>query len=178
MRRSDLGVLFPWMGMIGIALVGCATPSKPAGQPMDGDHQGAVSYHLLPALASTQQTLKLTEHAFGAQPTSRVNPVYPPSLTSQHIPPATVRIKAIVDERGKVTEARDLDPSLDQQHTAFVTACRDAVTQWIFSPMIVVNESDDGNGNITQTRSIKAFSQDYEFRFEIVRGAPTVSADR
>ncbi|UPG86405.1 energy transducer TonB [Luteibacter aegosomatis] len=161
-----------------LALTACHAPTKPANKPADPDRAGTVSYKELPAFADNQYKLKRDEQAFGAQPVDHDAPAYPASLVALQLPETTVRIKAIVDEQGRVTEVRDLDTSNDPNHSAFFAACRDAVMRWSYTPMTVVEEWDDGRGNITQKRRNAPFSLDYGFRFALVEGKPMVSSTR
>lgn len=162
--------------LAGVLLAACqTTPPKP-GHGESSHKEGEVSYSELPAASAAQYKLKQSEHAFGAQPISNDPPVYPEQLVGKALPTVTVRVKAIVDDSGSVTEVRDLDASSDTNHQAFLDACRTAVTRWKFSPMTIVQESDDGRGNISQVRKNAAFSRDYAFRFEIVDGKPRVSS--
>ncbi|MEX1829797.1 hypothetical protein [Luteibacter sp. CQ10] len=157
-------------------LTACHAPSRSVREPAKPDRTGTVSYTALLTGADSQYKLKRAEHAFGAQPVTNDPPVYPASLVARQLPEVTIRIKAIVDEQGRVTEVRDLDTSTDPNHVAFVSACRDAVMHWSYTPMTVVDELDDGHGNITQKRKNAPFSLDYAFRFALVEGKPTVSA--
>jgi len=157
-------------------LAACTTSPPPRPETPPPAKDGAVSYDLIPAGASGQYKLKTSEHAFGAQPIERPSPAYPEALIAAGLPPVVVRVKAIIGEKGTVTDVRSLDATNDPQHAAFVAACRDAVSRWTYSPMVVVEEFDDGKGNISQVRTPKAFSQDYAFRFELVEGKPKVSA--
>lgn len=166
----------PAMLCIALALTACHAPSRPSGKPTEPDRTGTVSYETLPALAQDQYKLKRSEHAFGAQPVTHEAPTYPASLVGERLPDTTVRVKAIVDAQGRVTEVRDLTPSNDPHHQAFFTACRDAVMHWSYTPMTVVEETDDGRGNITQARKNTPFSLDYGFRFALVEGKPIVSS--
>ncbi|MBB3229093.1 hypothetical protein FHW69_003742 [Luteibacter sp. Sphag1AF] len=135
-----------------------------------------MSYKLIPSLASGQYQLAKAEHAFGAQPTFRVNPIYPASLAGKHLADVTIRVKAIINTDGAVIEVRDLDPASDEQRSMFVEACKNAIMHWSFSPLVVVTETDDGHGNVNQSRSLKAFSLDYTFIFSSAQGGPTVLA--
>ena len=155
---------------------GCATIAPPSKHDDATKREGAVSYSRIEASANEQYKLTQSEHAFGAQPITNDPPVYPESLVGKALPPATVRVKAIVDEAGHVTDVRDLDTSPDPDHQALFQACRTAVTGWTFTPMTVVRESDDGRGNISQVKKNAAFSLDYAFRFELVDGRPRVTA--
>jgi len=159
-----------------LVLTACHAPQKPSGKPGAPDRAGTVSYEELPAFAENQYKLKRDEHSFGAQPVEHDAPTYPASLVALQLPEATVRVKAIVDEQGRVTEVRDLDTSTDPNHVAFFSACRDAVMHWSYTPMTVVEEFDDGHGNITQKRKNAPFSLDYGFRFALVEGKPLVSS--
>ena len=157
-------------------LAACAASPPPRADAPPPAKDGAVSVDLIPASASGQYKLKTSEHAFGAQPIERPPPAYPAALIAAGLPLVVVRVKAIVGENGTVTDVRSLDATTDPRHAAFVAACRDAVTRWTYSPMVVVEEFDDGKGNISQVRTPRAFSQDYAFRFELVEGKPKVSA--
>jgi hypothetical protein len=135
-----------------------------------------VSYSLVPASGDSQLKLKRSEHAFGAQPVAHDPPVYPAELIGRMLPLVTIRAKAIIDETGSVTEVRDLDDSQTPEHKAFFKACQQTMTHWTYTPMTVVEEFDDGRGNISQVRKDSPFSLDYAFRFELVDGKPTVTA--
>lgn len=160
-----------------VSAAGCHTAPSVPDRAKAPPKEGAVSYSALQPAAGEQYTLKVSEHAFGAQPIVRGAPAYPEALIAKALPPVVVRVKAIVDDSGKVSDVRDLDPSSDPDHLAFFKACQAAVSTWEFSPMTVVQESDDGHGNISQVRKNAAFSMDYAFRFELVDGKPHVSGD-
>lgn len=148
------------------------SPAEPAGPPA----KGAVSYTLVPSGDAGRYQLKRNEHAFGAEPVTHDPPAYPPALVARALPPTTVKVKAIVDESGAVTEVRDLDPATSADHALFLAACRQAVMQWRYTPMMLIDEYDDGKGNISQTKKPAPFSLDYAFQFELVNGQPKVSA--
>lgn len=159
-----------------IMAAGCGT-MPPRSRHDEATHRsGAVSYSTLAASADEQYKLTKSEHAFGAQPIKHAPPAYPEALIGKALPPTTIRIKAIVDDTGHVSEVRDLDASSDPDHQALFQACRIAVMGWTYSPMTVVQESDDGHGNISQVRKNAAFSLDYVFRFEVIDGRPRVTA--
>lgn len=161
-----------------IALQGCHTVAPTASKEAPPSHKGEVSYQLVPATGAAQYKLKKSEHSFGAQPLTNEPPVYPPSLVAANLPLTTVRVKAIIDQNGKVSEVRNLDTATSRETELFVTACRDAMLHWTYSPMTVVEEFDDGKGNITQVRKNAPFSLDYAFKFELVDGRPTVTSSR
>ena len=170
-RRYDFACIGLALNLILVSA--CQTrPSLPSDAVASGE--GSVSYKLIPSLASGQYKLKKSEHAFGAQAISRDDPTYPQSLVDKHLPDVTIRVKAIVNSEGMVTEVRDLDSTDDAQHALFFAACKSAVLRWSFSPMVVVTETDDGRGNISQDRSPRPFSLDYMFTFSSVNGRPTV----
>lgn len=163
--------------MISLALIlgGCRSDLRDSVPTVGPGTAAAVSYALVPAAASATYALKRSEHAFGAQPLVRDPPGYPGSMIERQLPPVIVHAKAIIDEQGHVTDVRDMDGVLTSDHAAFFDACRDALSRWRFSPMTVVEEFDDGKGNISQSRKNAAFSLDYVFRFELVAGKPTVT---
>ncbi len=123
-----------------------------------------------------QYQLKKDENAYGAVPITHDPPAYPAALIGKNLPSAVVRVKAIVDGEGRVTEVRDLDASPGPEHAAFFDACREAVAHWKFTPMTVVQEVEDKKGNITEVRRTAPFSLDYAFNFELVEGRPSVTA--
>lgn len=166
---------WPTLLVLTLALHGCKTapPSEPHAPPDDG--KGAVSYQLIPAISAGQLQLERGQHAFGAQPVAHDAPTYPEALISKKLPPESISVKAIVGEDGRVTEVRDLHASTEVVHKAFFAACQQAVMQWKYSPMTVVQDVDDGKGNITQVEKNAAFSLDYAFQFEIVDGQPKVT---
>lgn len=161
-----------------LALQACRSVAPPAAEAPPPAHKGEVSYALLPASDANQYKLKRNEHAFGAQPLVHDPPVYPPSLVGAGLPPTTVQVKAIINEAGTVIDVRDLDASSMPEHRLFLAACRDVVMRWKYTPMTVVQEYDDGAGNISQVEKTAPFSLDYAFRFELVDGRPTVTAGR
>ncbi|MDQ0008191.1 hypothetical protein J2T07_000350 [Luteibacter jiangsuensis] len=161
----------------GIVVAGGCGTLPPASKHDDATHrEGAVSYSRIEASASEQYKLTQSEHAFGAQLITNDPPAYPEILVGKALPPTTIRVKAIVDEAGHVSDVRDLDSSPDPDRQALFQACRTAVMGWTFSPMTIVQESDDGRGNIRQVKKNAAFSLDYAFRFELVGGRPRVTA--
>ncbi|WP_426284598.1 hypothetical protein [Luteibacter sp. E-22] len=165
--------------MAGIVVAaGCGTLPPSSKHDDAAKREGAVSYSRIEASANEQYKLTQSEHAFGAQLITNDPPVYPEGLIGKALPPATIRIKAIVDETGHVTEVRDLDTSSNPDHQALFQACRTAVMGWTFTPMTIVRESDDGRGNISQVKKDAAFSLDYAFRFELVDGRPRVTATK
>jgi hypothetical protein len=169
--ERPVGVLL-WLT---VALGGChADMRSPVANDAAGT-TGAVSFTAVVAPSSGSYKLKRSEHAFGAQPIVRDSPVYPASLIDRQLPPVTVHAKAVLDEQGRVTEVRDIDGASTPDHAAFFAACQAAIKRWQFSPMTVVEESDDGKGNISQVRKNAPFSLDYAFRFELVAGKPVVS---
>jgi hypothetical protein len=130
---------------------------------------------IVPAGSSGAYQLKHSEHAFGAQPIVHDAPVYPASLVDKQLPPVSIHAKAVIDEQGHVTNVRDMDGASTPDHAAFFAACREAVIRWQFTPMTVVEDIEDGKGNMSQTRKNAPFSLDYVFRFELVDGRPTVT---
>jgi hypothetical protein len=161
-----------------ITATGCGTV-PPSAKPDNAPHrEGAVTYSKLAAPPDQAYKLTQTEHAFGAQPITNEAPAYPESLVGKALPPTTIRVKAIVDDAGHVSDVRDLDASSDPDHQALFAACKAAVMRWTYSPMTIVQESDDGRGNISQVRKNAAFSLDYAFQFEIVDGRPRVTTSK
>jgi hypothetical protein len=173
---KDVNAIKSALLIIGLALTlaGCRADVRGHAPKDSSGAAGAVSYAIVPAAASAAYTLKRSEHAFGAQPVVRDPPVYPPSLVARQLPPVIVHAKVVVDEQGHVVDVRDMDSDSSSDHSAFFDACREAVGHWQFTPMTVVEEFDDGKGNISQSRKNAAFSLDYAFRFELVAGKPTV----
>lgn len=137
---------------------------------------GDVSYALVPATGSGQYALKRGESAYGAQLISQDPPVYPPALITANLPPTTVRVKAIVDGNGRVTEVRDMDSVTSPNHAAFIAACREAMMRWTYTPMTFVEEVEGAKGNISESKRTAPFSMDYAFKFALVDGRPAVSA--
>jgi hypothetical protein len=173
---TSTGVCFRWvLPGVFLALTGCRTGTSPPVKEQATDKAGAVSYTVVPAGSSGAYQLKHSEHAFGAQPIVHDAPVYPASLVGQQLPPVSIHAKAIIDEQGHVTDVRDMDGASTQSHAAFFAACREAVIRWQFTPMTVVEDIEDGRGNMSQTRKNAPFSLDYAFRFELVDGRPTVT---
>ena len=161
-----------------LALQACRTMAPPAAVDPPPAHKGEVSYALLTASSANQYQLKRNEHAYGAQPLEHDPPAYPSSLVGAGLAPTTVQVKAIIDEAGTVIDVRDLDASSTPEHKLFLAACRDVMMHWKYTPMTVVQENDDGAGNISQVERTAPFSLDYAFRFELVDGRPTVTAGR
>lgn len=160
-----------------LALQGCRTGAPTPTTSLPADHSGAVSYAIVPTGPSGAYKLKRSEHAFGAQPIVNGPPVYPASLIGKQLPPVSIHAKAVIDDQGHVTELRDTDAVPTPEHAMFFAACREAVSHWQFSPMTVVDEFDDGKGNISQARTNTPFSLDYAFRFELVDGRPKVTPE-
>lgn len=172
-RESSRSLLI--LIVLTLALSGCTTvPTTAPHEPPDNG-KGAVSYQLIPAMSAGQLQLKRDQHAYGAQPVEHDAPTYPAALISKKLPPETISVKAIVGEDGRVTEVRDLDASAEAVHKAFFAACQQAVMQWKYSPMTVVQDVDDGKGNIRQVEKHAPFSLDYAFQFELVDGKPRVT---
>lgn len=162
-----------WMRSIGIGLTASmaachGAPPRPSAA--SDSPSGTVAYTALVPKPSEQYRLQHSEHAFGAQPVDHAAPAYPPALIDRHLPDRVVRVKAIVDASGRVSEVRDLDPSAGPDHGPFFEACREAVRQWTFTPMTFVDETDDGKGHISQQRKTAPFSIDYAFHFTVVDG--------
>ena len=162
------------LGLV-LALAGCQAGASSSTKEQAPDKAGAVSYTIVPAASSGAYQLKHSEHAFGAQPIAHDAPIYPASLVSQRLAPVSIHAKAVIDEQGHVTDVRDLDGASTPSHAAFFAACREAVIHWQFTPMTVVEDIEDGRGNMSQTRKNAPFSLDYAFRFELVDGRPTVT---
>jgi hypothetical protein len=158
-----------------LVLPGCGTAALPTVNQESSDKAAAVSFTIVPAGSSGAYKLKRSEHAFGAQPIVHELPIYPASLVDRQLPAVSIRAKAIIDEQGRVTDVRDMDGASTSDHALFFAACREAVIQWQFSPMTVVEQFDDGKGNMSETRKNAPFSLDYAFRFELVDGKPSVS---
>lgn len=159
-----------------LLLAGCHAERPVSVEAAKPDATGEVSYALLPSATEGQYQLKKDENAYGAVPITHDPPAYPAALIGKNLPSAVVRVKAIVDGEGRVTEVRDLDASPGPEHAAFFDACREAVAHWKFTPMTVVQEVEDKKGNITEVRRTAPFSLDYAFNFELVEGRPSVTA--
>lgn len=157
-----------------LLLAGCHAERPVPVEAAKPDAAGEVTYTLLPSATEGQYQLKKDENAYGAVPVTHDPPVYPVALVGKNLPPAVVRVKAIVDGEGHVTEVRDLDTLQGPEHAAFFDACREAVSHWEFSPMTFVREVEDKQGNMTEARRTAPFSLDYAFNFEIVEGRPGV----
>lgn len=180
MKRRAVSGLSTQVVLGGIAfaclvLQGCHAVKPDVAIASHDDQHGAVSYTLAPAAASQQLRLRRSEHAFGAEPLVHEAPGYPAALIPRNLPPQVVQVKAIIDENGHVAEVRDTDMSSDPDHAIFVAACRKALLLWTYSPMTVVQEFDDGKGNISQVRKNVAFSLDYVFHFALLDGRPAVT---
>lgn len=159
-----------------LALHGCKTTPTSAPQAPPDNGKGAVSYQLIPAMSAGQLQLKHDQYAYGAQQVEHDAPAYPEALISKKLPPEVISVKAIVGESGNVTEVRDLDASTGALHEAFFAACQQAVMQWKYSPLTVVQDVDDGKGHISKVEKNAPFSLDYAFQFELVDGKPKVTA--
>lgn len=173
-RPDNVASRCVFLGLV-LALAGCRAGTSSPVKEQAPDKAGAVSYTIVPAGASGAYQLKHSEHAFGAQPIMRDPPVYPAFLVDKQLPPVSIHAKAVIDEQGRVTDVRDMDGASTPDHAAFFAACREAVIRWQFTPMTVVEDIEDGKGNMSQTRKNAPFSLDYAFRFELVDGRPTVT---
>lgn len=171
-------IVLGWIASACLVLQGCHAAKPDAVIASHDDQHGAVSYTLAPAAASQQLRLKRSEHAFGAEPLVHEAPSYPATLIPRNLPPQVVQVKAIIDDNGHVAEVRDTDMSNDPDHAIFVAACREALLRWTYSPMTVVQEFDDGRGNISQVRTNTAFSLDYVFHFALLDGHPAVTEEK
>lgn len=137
-----------------------------------------VSYGIIPTGEAGRYHMEQGQSAMGAQVVANDPPVYPASLVPANLPAQTIRAKVIVDAEGKVSEVRDLDTGGDANHATFLQSCRDAAMQWRYTPMTVIQDHEDAQHNVTQTRKNEPFSFDYAFRFELKDGVPTVSTTR
>jgi hypothetical protein len=101
-------------------------------------------------------------------------PAYPESLLAQRLPPVRLKLRAIVDEGGRVTQTTLLDSGGAAPHPAFVAAARATVGAWAFTPLVRLTPAPGETTTlayqgITHQFTGKAvalpFHQDYEFTF-------------
>jgi hypothetical protein len=110
-------------------------------------------------------------------------PTYPPAMLTQRLPTATVRVRLMVNDKGRVYDVQALG-QLREAEQPYFAAVESAVSKWQFFPLVKVT---DGPGNtvvtIGETSTSYAgiatklpFHQDYAFSFEQVGGKGVVNA--
>ena len=166
--------LFP--GLLALGMAGCATVAqKPP-------NEGSASYHLIDDDRMAHYTLALGEIATGGKTTRQVPPVYPPTQLAACPPIVDVRVLAIVDTSGKVSEVRRYPAASGPAAPippAFFDAVRSAVMQWQFAPLQITHWAADADNNTHEVDSAtKPFSMAYAFRFECRAGKATVTSTK
>ena len=154
------------------ALGGCASERHP--DIPNGRSVGAVSGSIIPAKPQDQYPSKPGTHF--ESPTSysdNPTPSYPEQLLAAKLPPIEVRVRIVVDERGRVTSVKPLD-MLPPDQEGFLSSVESALSDWRFWPLVQIT---DGPGTSTVTASDGEtmqysgsaaplpFYQDYQFVF-------------
>ena len=110
-------------------------------------------------------------------------PVYPPALLSQALPPQAVTVTLRVDADGRVTDVLPREAA-DAAQASFQASVRSAVLQWKFFPLVRVRPGGTPTvvtvGETSTTYPGQAtrlpFSQTYRFVFSQAGGKPQVDA--
>ncbi len=168
-----------------IAATACApTPSHERVRPSAEASRGAVSGEIVQADA--QQRYAVEPGVSYDQPVAlpdNPEPVYPPALLAQALPPVSVTVAVRVDADGRVTGVAPNDAA-EAAPAPFLTSVRDAVLQWKFFPLVRIGPGGAPTvvtvGDIATTYPGRAtrlpFSQTYRFVFSQVGGKPQVDA--
>ena len=110
-------------------------------------------------------------------------PVYPPELLSANLPPMTVRVRIIVDERGSVVDSMAL--AVPPDYPQFFAAAQAAVRDWKFWPLVkwqaVAGTRTDIEFNgwvrtFEGTATALPFHQDYDITFTQKDGKGVVTS--
>jgi hypothetical protein len=156
--------------MLALVLVACATQQALKGEvPRAGDV--AMSVVETPA----EQSYAIAGDAQWDLPfpfEENETAVYPPELLSANLPPMTVRVRIIVNEKGSVVDSKAL--AVPPDYPQFLAAVQGAVHEWKFWPLVkwqaVAGTRTDieFNGWVRTyegTATALPFHQDYDIAF-------------
>ena len=166
------------------ALAGCA--SSPPAVPADksrliGEVSGA------PIAASRQEQYESKPNVHFENPTpfpENAVPAYPEQLLADRLPPVRLSVRAVVNERGQVTDVSAIGV-VPAEHEAFFASVQAALLTWQFLPLVQITDgpgmTEIVNGNSTwnypgQAKALP-FHQDYAFVFQQQDGKGRVSAE-
>ena len=173
---------------IAALLLGCshqvretARPATPV--PVAGEVTGTA----IEPNASERYEINASDPAYYEQPTDypdNPSPAYPSPLLAQRLPPATVRVRVVVNESGRVTQVQQLDADGADLHSdEFIASVQSTVAGWKYLPLVKVTPGEEHTtlyyeSNSFSTYSGKAvalpFHKDYEFTFRQVDGRGSV----
>jgi hypothetical protein len=154
-------------------LLGCATKAKLGDAQARPNRLGDVAVKTIEAPPSESYK---PEHGVAydypeALPSNPL-PNYPGNLLGQDIQPVHVRVRVIVDERGRVTDALPIEGAIDGD-PRFFPAVAAAVRSWRFRPLVKMERGPGTtqivSGDTTVPYEGRAtalpFHLDYEFAF-------------
>jgi hypothetical protein len=191
---SKPAVSMPWNGpfpmMLGLMLVACAT--QQAIQQVSLPRSGDVA--MTEVIAADENSYAVASNEQWDIPVAfeeNAAPVYPPELLAANLPPVTVRVRVIVDEKGIVIDSRAVHAPPD--YPQFIAAVQAVVSDWKYWPLVkwlpaegVKTDIEFGGWVRTYFGPATAmpFHQDYDFTFSqkdgqaIVTTAPPVESSR
>ncbi len=123
-------------------LAACAThPNLPEAEQTG--RSGQVGVRSIDKLMPASERMQLADNETFQMPLAEYgnpNPLYPPVLLAQRLPPQTICLRVAIGEDGKVMDSQPIDdaasgcPRPAQTDPRFVEAARNAVAQWRFDP--------------------------------------------
>lgn len=129
--------------------------------------------------ASRRYSLAIGDTATVANLARTVSPADPAAQLSVGPPRQDVQVLLIVDELGKVNEARIVDEAqAGQRRRAFNLATPTAVIQWRFNPLQIQHEGHDANGNLVVDSAARPFSLTDDFCFGCGGGKVTMTSHK
>lgn len=123
-------------------LAACATHPNPPEVEQTG-RSGQVGVRSIDKLMPASERMQLADNETFQMPLAEYgnpNPLYPPVLLAQRLPPQTICLRVAIGEDGKVMDSQPIDdaasgcPRPAQTDPRFVEAARNAVAQWRFDP--------------------------------------------
>jgi hypothetical protein len=167
--------MWRWL-LVALACTGCAHERVVSTRvdTREIDTPGAARYEMA-------ANKKYIPPAFMSEP---ADPVYPPELLPQRLPPRAIAARVVVDESGSVTAVTPIEPLANEADERFFAAIVAACESWRYAPYTEVAdtpiETPNDDGTVTTEYPSRAlpFHLDYAFTFSQQDGRATVSAAR
>jgi hypothetical protein len=172
---SKPAVSIPWNGpfpmMLVLMLVACAT--QQAIQQVSLPRSGDVA--MTEVIAADENSYAVASNEQWDMPVAfeeNAAPVYPPELLAANLPPVTVRVRVIVDEKGIVTDSTAVLAPPD--YPQFFAAVQAVVRDWKYWPLVKWLPAEGTKTDIEFSGWIRTyfgpatalpFHQDYDFTF-------------
>lgn len=158
------------------AMAGCKPATRPT--PPAPAPQADVSYRAVTGDAPRYELDDMQSALLPEQGRANPAPIYPAQLVALRLPPVEIRATLVVDTQGHVSDVRIADDgAADATRGVFDEAVRTAARQWTFTPLRIFQWMEDADGSRHRDDgTVRPFSQDYAFRFELRNGKPVVTA--